>query len=189
MSQNVENNYKIINKNDEWETPPEVFEPLNEEFNFELDVAATEQNAKCPRFFTREQDGLKQDWKANAVWCNPPYSQVSKWVKKAYEEVRKGNAKKVVMLVFAKTDTRWFHEYIYHKAEIRFIKGRVKFLLNGQKQKHAAPFPSMIVIWRYHYLDERECPKCGYVGWWHEFIDNINLPIVFYICPKCEHRW
>ena len=124
-------------KTDDWETPQAVFDELDNEFHFTLDVAASHSNAKCADYFTKEQDGLSQEWRG-VVWCNPPYGRyVGKWVAKAATS----NAL-VVMLIFAKTDTAWFHDYIYGKAEVRFIRGRLKF--GGCK--NAAPFPSMVVI-------------------------------------------
>lgn len=127
-------------KSDNWETPIEIFNELNKEFQFTLDVCADENNKKCDRYFTKEIDGLKQSWEGQRVWCNPPYGrEVGKWVKKCSEE---GNV--CVMLIPARTDTKWFHEYIYGKAEIRFLKGRLKF--GGCK--NAAPFPSMVVVFR-----------------------------------------
>ena len=129
-------------KTDLWETPSELFEELNKEFNFNVDVCALPQNAKCKTFYTPEDDGLSKKW-VGPVWCKPPYGRtISEWVKKANEEQKNGNT--VVMLLPARTDTKWFHEYIYNKnkVEIRFIKGRLKF--GGTK--NSAPFPSMIVI-------------------------------------------
>lgn len=125
----------------EWSTPQELFDALNAEFNFTLDVAASSENAKLSRFFDKETNGLKQSWDGENVWCNPPYGRVIKdWVQKASEQ-RNGLS---VLLIPSRTDTKWFHEYVYGKAEIRFIKGRLKF--GGHKS--AAPFPNMICIWR-----------------------------------------
>ena len=129
--------------NDEWGTPQHVFDALNEEFHFNLDPCASDINYKCDHYITIEQDGLKFDWGGYRVFCNPPYSKVSQWVEKAYNESRKPETL-VVMLIPARTDTRWFHEWIYGKAEIRFVKGRLKF--GGSK--NSAPFPSMVVIFR-----------------------------------------
>lgn len=128
-------------QSDMWETPQDLFDKLNEEFHFNLDVCAIASNAKCAAFYSPEQNGLIQPWYGRC-WCNPPYGrQVGKWVKKAYDTAYiDGNL--VVMLLPARTDTKWFHEYIYGKAEIRFLKGRLKF--GGSK--NSAPFPSMIVI-------------------------------------------
>ena len=142
----VQSNYQIINKKDDWETPQWLFNELNREFSFDLDSASNHNNAKCSRYFTEEENGLLQEWNANAVFVNPPYSEVSQWVEKAYYEWKTGNAKTIVMLIFAKTETKWFHKYILPHAEIRFIKGRLKFEFNGHS-KSPAPFGSMVVIW------------------------------------------
>ena len=131
-------------KTDLWETPQDLFDKLNNEFHFTLDVCATPENAKCDSFYTKEQDGLSQPWKG-VVWCNPPYGrQIGEWVRRAFLASVSGNT--VVMLLPARTDTRWFHEYIYGKAEIRFIRGRLKF--GGSK--NSAPFPSMVVVFMPH---------------------------------------
>jgi site-specific DNA-methyltransferase (adenine-specific) len=128
---------------DLWATPQEFYDKLNAEFQFTLDPCATSQNAKCEKYYTRKEDGLKQNWQGETVFCNPPYGRVIKdWVKKCYEESRKENTT-VVMLIPARTDTSYFHDYIYNKAkEIRFIRGRLKF----GNAKNSAPFPSMVVV-------------------------------------------
>jgi site-specific DNA-methyltransferase (adenine-specific) len=131
---------------DEWETPKDLFNKLDQEFNFWLDVCATEENKKVGLYISKEQDGLKQKWSEYVIptcWMNPPYGkEIGKWVKKAYEESLNGAT--VVCLLPARTDTKWFHEYILGKAEIRFLKGRLRF----GDSKDSAPFPSMIVIFR-----------------------------------------
>lgn len=129
-------------KND-WETPEELYEELNKEFHFTLDPCADDRNHKCNKYYTKQQDGLKQDWSGEVVFCNPPYSsrEQNAWVKKCYEESRHAT---VVMLVPARTDAKRFHEYILPNAEIRFLPGRVKFV----GAKYNAPFPNMIVIFR-----------------------------------------
>ena len=138
----MNNDLMFSSKTDLWSTPWNFFEKLNDEFHFTLDPCSTHENAKCYKHFTIEEDGLLQDWGNEVVFCNPPYGrQIKDWVKKAYEESQKDNTT-VVMLIPARTDTIYFHEYIYHKAEIRFIKGRLKF----GDAKNAAPFPSMVVI-------------------------------------------
>lgn len=126
-----------------WSTPQEFFNKLNEEFNFNLDPCSTHENAKCKKHFTIVEDGLKQDWEGQTVFCNPPYGRgIKDWIKKCYEESLKPNTT-VVMLIPARTDTIYFHKYIYKKAkEIRFLKGRLKF----GEAKNAAPFPSMVVV-------------------------------------------
>lgn len=131
----------------DWCTPQQFFDELDAEFHFVLDAAATHQNSKCKRCFTPEDDGLIQNWDmGGAVYCNPPYGkEIGLWVKKAYEEAQKGTT--IVMLIPARTDTKYFHEYIYHKAEIRFVKGRLKFTDENGIPKGTAPFPSMVVIY------------------------------------------
>lgn len=129
--------------NEVWATPQDFFDKLNDEFNFDLDPCALVENAKCPVFFTPEEDGLKQSLEGYTVFCNPPYGRaIAAWVKKCYEESRKPNTT-VVMLIPARTDTAYFHDYIYHKADdIRFLRGRLKF--GGSN--NSAPFPSMVVV-------------------------------------------
>lgn len=132
----------LYSKNtDEWETPEAIYEPLNEEFHFTLDPCCTDSNAKCEKHYTREQDGLKQDWSGETVWCNPPYGRAIKaWVEKCAKHADEGGT--AVMLLPSRTDTAWFHEYVLGKAEVRFVKGRIKF----GHSKHSAPFPSIIVV-------------------------------------------
>lgn len=130
-------------KTDMWATPIDFFEELNDEFHFTTDVCATADNAKCKNFFSPEINGLDQDW-VGVCFMNPPYGrEIGNWVVKAYDENRKNGAT-IVALLPARTDTRWFHDFIYGKTEVRFIKGRLKF--GGSK--NSAPFPSMVVIWR-----------------------------------------
>lgn len=134
----------LSSKRDDWSTPQDFFDELDKEFHFDLDPCADENNHKCETYFTKEQNGLKHSWGGYTVFCNPPYGkEISKWVQYAYEQSRLPNTT-VVMLIAARTDTRYFHEYIYGKAEVRFIKGRLKF--GGSTT--SAPFPSMVVIFR-----------------------------------------
>lgn len=131
----------ISSKTDMWATPQWLYDELNEEFHFDLDVCATKDNAKCANFFTPEMDGLSKDWHGTC-FMNPPYGkEISKWIKKAYESSLKGAT--VVCLLPARTDTRYFHQYCV-KGEIRFIRGRLKF----SDSINSAPFPSMVVIFR-----------------------------------------
>lgn len=127
----------------EWATPRKFFDELNAEFHFTLDPCCTHENAKCEKHFTLEDDGLNQNWGGYKVFCNPPYGrEIASWVRKCYEESRKPDTL-VVMLIPARTDTAYFHQWIYHKAkEIRFIRGRLHF----NDSKHGAPFPSMVVV-------------------------------------------
>lgn len=134
-------NIHFSSQSNEWATPPNFFDILNKEFNFTLDPCATKENAKCAKFYTMEDDGLSKSWDNEIVFCNPPYGrEIKNWVKKASEA--KGGV--VVMLIPARTDTIYFHDYIYNKAEIRFIRGRLKF--GGHT--NSAPFPSMVVIFK-----------------------------------------
>lgn len=127
---------------DQWATPQTFFDKINKEFNFTLDPCADSTNHKCPLYYTKEQNGLLQNWGGHTVFCNPPYGRAIKdWIVKAYEEAQKPNTI-VVLLIPARTDTTYFHDYIYQKHEIRFIRGRLKF----GDSKNAAPFPSMLVI-------------------------------------------
>ena len=127
-------------KSNEWATPQALFDELDREFHFTLDPCATPENAKCRKYYTQADDGLAQDWSGETVFCNPPYGrEIQKWVKKAAV-----SEATTVMLIPARTDTTYFHDYIYGKAEIRFIRGRVKF----GDSKTGAPFPSMIVVFR-----------------------------------------
>lgn len=137
----------LSSKNMCWCTPQDFFDKLNEEFRFVLDPAATEKTAKCPLYYTPETDGLSQSWnRGGAVFCNPPYgSEIGKWVKKAYDEAQKGQT--IVLLLPARTDTKYFHDYIYGKAEIRFLRGRLRFTDEDGKASDPAPFPSMIVLY------------------------------------------
>ncbi len=131
---------------DDWETPPELFKRLDAEFNFTLDPCCTPQTAKCDKFFTRRENGLVQDWGNETVFVNPPYgSQLGKWVRKSFESSRRGAT--VVMLIPSRTDTAYFHDYVYAYAEIRFLRGRIYFYREGSPVGRA-PFPSLIAIFR-----------------------------------------
>ena len=132
-------------KTDLWATPEDFFDQCVEEFGtFDLDPAANAENAKADRFFTENDDGLAQEWIGDLVWLNPPYGRAIKdWVSKALEEFDAGNAKRIVMLLPARTDTRWFWSFYERPdVEVRFIKGRLKF--GGSK--NSAPFPSCLVV-------------------------------------------
>jgi site-specific DNA-methyltransferase (adenine-specific) len=132
-------------KTDQWATPQWVFDQLHEEFKFTLDPCADEFNHKCDKYFTKEQNGLSKDWGSETVFCNPPYGrEIPHWVQKCFDEVHSGNCPCAVMLIPARTDTQWFHKYIYRQAEIRFVKGRLKF----GDSTNCAPFPSMVVVFR-----------------------------------------
>lgn len=124
----------------EWETPMDLFNILDQEFKFTLDPCSNNNNFKCKKHYTLKENGLIQDWSSDIVFMNPPYGRdIYNWVRKAYN-----SNTTVVCLLPARTDTKWFHEFIYNKSEIRFIKGRLKF----GRSKNSAPFPSMIVIFK-----------------------------------------
>ena len=138
------NRILFSSKTDLWSTPQSLFDELNEKCHFTLDVCALPENAKCAKYFTPEQDGLKQSWRHHVCWCNPPYGRViSSWVEKAYRESL--NDTPIVMLLPARTDTKWFHDYILGKARINFIRGRLTF----GNAPNPAPFPSMLVFYNF----------------------------------------
>ena len=126
----------------EWTTPRDLFEKLNARFSFTCDVAATAENALFPQFFTREDDGLSQKW-TGRCWMNPPYGRnIRAWVEKAFTASTFSGAL-VVGLLPVRTDTEWWQLYVQRNADIRFIRGRLKF----SNAKNSAPFPSAIAIW------------------------------------------
>lgn len=126
---------------DDWATPQDLFDRLNAQHGFTLDVCANAANAKCSRYFTVEQDGLAQDW-TGTCWMNPPYGrEIAKWIRKAYESSKAGAT--VVCLVPARTCSAWWHDYAA-KGEVTFLRGRVKF--GGAKWN--APFPSAVIVFR-----------------------------------------
>lgn len=136
------NKVLFSNKKTDWETPQDFYNLLNQEFHFTCDVAANDENYKNDNYYTEKTNGLKQSW-SGICWCNPPYGRdIGKWVQKAHQEAQRGV--KTVMLIPARTDTKYFHEYIYKKYEIRFLKGRLKF----GDSKNSAPFPSMLIIFQ-----------------------------------------
>jgi len=126
----------------EWATPQYFFDKLNAEFSFTLDPCCTHENAKCAKHYTKEDDGLMQDWTKDVTFVNPPYGRpIKDWVKKSYESAQGGAT--VVCLVPARTDTRWFQDFCL-KGEVRFVRGRLKF--GGCA--NSAPFPSAVVVFR-----------------------------------------
>lgn len=126
----------------EWATPQDLYDSLHQEFSFETDVCATPENAKCARFFTKFDDGLSQEWTGHC-FCNPPYgSQIGHWVRKAFLSSQRGAT--VVLLIPARTDTHYWHDYVLKASEIRFLKGRLRFGCST----NSAPFPSAVVVFR-----------------------------------------
>ncbi len=140
------NNVHFSSKSNEWGTDPALFEVINREFGFTLDAAASEENAKCDRFYGVAQDGLSQCWDG-VVFCNPPYgSVIGKWVEKGLEESRRGAV--VVMLIPARTCTGWWHDFVMRAAEVRLFRGRLRFAFDGTLAPVNAPFPSCLVVFR-----------------------------------------
>lgn len=131
------------NHND-WETPQDLFDELNKEFGFTLDPCSTHENAKCKKHYTIKENGLRQCWDGEVVFMNPPYGrEISKWIQKAYEESYYAT---VVCLIPARTDTQYWHDYIFGKADdIRFLKGRVYFERGGKRGP--SPFPSAVIVY------------------------------------------
>lgn len=129
---------------DDWTTPIWLFNFFNKDFKFGLDAAASDSNFLCPNYFTEEDDALKQSWKGYGnVFVNPPYSLNQKFIEKIIDEL--DGSFHVVALVPARTDVRWFHDYVlYAASEVWFIKGRLKF----SNSENSAPFPSMAVVFR-----------------------------------------
>lgn len=134
---------------DQWATPWPLFERYRSRYGISLDVCADAENAKCNDYFDIETDGLAQDWGKRSCWCNPPYGrEIGKWVEKAWRSA--GHGALVVMLVPARTDTRWWHDWIWDtdaqtprtSVKVEFLKGRVKF----GDGKAGAPFPSAVVV-------------------------------------------
>ena len=125
---------------DDWETPPDFFERLNAEFGFTIDVCASKDNAKCEAYYTIKDDALKQEW-TGICWQNPPYGRgVLKWIQKAYLSAMAGAI--VVCLIPSRTDTVYWHSYVMRATEIRFVRGRLKFV----GAKYPAPFPSAVIV-------------------------------------------
>lgn len=135
---------------DDWGTPQDLFDALDKEFGFTLDACADDNNHKCAKYYTVEQDGLAQSWAGETVFCNPPYSKrggQAKWIEKCYTEASKNKIIAVALLP-ARTDTKVFHVYILGKAEIRFIRGKVNFEVRKGESGGRAPFPNMIVVFK-----------------------------------------
>jgi len=142
MNKNVQ---RVIfsSKTGNWATPQDFFDKLNWRFGpFSLDPCATTHNTKCANFFTKQDNGLDKDWAGFTAFVNPPYGRgIADWIRKGYEESRKPNTK-VVMLIPARTDTKYWHDYVMRASEVYFVKGRLKF---GDSQ-NSAPFPSAVVV-------------------------------------------
>lgn len=129
----------------EWGTPDEVFQRYNRKYKFTLDPCATASNHKCDKYYTMEDDGLSKSWEGEVVWMNPPYGRgIKDWIKKAFDE--RLNGVTTVCLIPSRTDTRYWHDYVFEDSSIEFLKGRIKFIRPDGTEGDAAPFPSAIVI-------------------------------------------
>jgi len=126
----------VVNVNDSWETPRLLLEEIMEKYDIHpvLDVCATIQNTKFRTYFTPKDDSLNQEWRED-FFMNPPYSEINQWMAKAYEQHKKYNVNALI-LVFAKTSVKWWHEFVENKAEVHFQKGRIRFLLNGMEPRY-----------------------------------------------------
>lgn len=130
-----------------WGTPPALYLPLHQEFDFTIDAAASDDNTQCDRFFDRETDALAQSFIGERVFCNPPYGRgLNRWVSRALDSSRDEGALWVMVLP-ARTGNQWFHRYVLGYSEIRFLRGRLNFQLGGANRKEA-PFDSMVVVYR-----------------------------------------
>ena len=162
---------------DEWPTPRAFFARLDRRYHFTLDPCATPENATCPTYFTKEDDGLKQDWRAHRVFCNPPYGRtVGAWARKCFEASQRGAL--IVLLVPARTDTKWFHDWVQGKAQIKFMRGRLRF---GEADS-CAPFPSMLAT----YSPNRPvatCVRCG-----NSFIARSDARTCSSACRQAAYR-
>jgi site-specific DNA-methyltransferase (adenine-specific) len=136
--------YHFSSEAQDWETPRYIFAALNTEFGFTVDACATADNAKLERYWTEKDNGMAQDWSDEIVWMNPPYNRAEEWMRKAWQESRRGAT--VVCLVYARTDSAWWHKYAM-KAEIRLFAQRLKFKKGG-KRSDVAPWASALVIFR-----------------------------------------
>lgn len=138
-------------------THPMHFDPLNERFQFTLDVAAAPHNAKCERYFTRAEDGLAQSWVNESVWCNPPYSNIGAWVEKAHREWRAGASRIVMLLPANRTEQAWWQDHVepYRDGKaygfrVEFLRGRMRFIKPGQSDigpNERPPFGCCLLIW------------------------------------------
>lgn len=155
----------------EYETPDEIFIPLNKEFNFEIDICATEENKKCLQYYTKERDCFTQNWNQTS-WINPEFVIVKKFVKKAYEDSQKFKST-IVMLVLVKSNTNWWRDYVMKAKEVRFINQKVTF----KNQEQGLRFPACIVIFEPHEGDTKfsvfEQNKKDYFHEWDSIIKKL----------------
>lgn len=155
----AQNHQVIVKVDNRWETPPELLADKTIQYNIhpKLDVCATAQNTKFEKYFTPEDNALNKEWDED-FFMNPPYSQINQWMQKATTQQKKHNVNALI-LVFAKTGVRWWHEYVEEKAEIHFQRGRIRFLLNGVEPRYCV---SCKIRWN---KEISHCEKCnGIIG-------------------------
>jgi len=152
---------------EEWETPAALFHAVQAEFALEIDVCASDNNAKLPHFWTREDDALAQQWAPRRCWMNPPYGRrIYLWVRKASQEAARGAL--IVGLIPARTETDWWCTWVLNASEIRFIPRRLRF----SQWQTGAPFPSAVVIWR----PDRTPDSPPHIRWWRVDHRATTLP-------------
>lgn len=202
MTVTSQNNFsgRLTSNSEEWGTPSALFDALNSSFRFELDAAASKWNAKTARYFTKENDALKQDWymTANqnrpmierhlpspacpAIWLNPPYGRkMGDWIRKARDEAQKGVD--VVVLIFARSCTKWWYETVQDALSITFLKGRVPFVRPDGSSKGSAPASSVILHFSpkrnsgHHYAPSHNTPHVAFWDWKNERLpDRLKRP-------------
>lgn len=142
VNKNLANSAGHMNK-DLWETPCELFQKFNEQYQFTLDPCCEKKTAKCEKYFTPSENGLIHSWHGERVFVNPPYSRgnIDEWMKKCVEEYKKGVF--IVALLPVSTSSTWFHEYVLPYADLEFLRGRVRFV----GAPYTAPFSSMLAIY------------------------------------------
>lgn len=160
MSSDMKVHYS--SKSNEWDTPPGFFKKLDKHYNFTLDPCATEDSAKCEKYYTVEDDGLSKSWAGETVFMNPPYGRkIGTWIQKAYNESKNNNTT-VVCLIPSRTDTKYWHNYCMKAQEIYLVKGRLKFGSTSNTTGNSAPFPSAVVVFKSGFApvgEENSTPK------------------------------
>lgn len=149
---------------DDRATPPDLFDPLDRRFGFTVDAAASPDNAKVARYWTKETDGLSQPWAGERVWCNPPYSDLGAWVRKAWAEWETDceDSLFVLLLPSNRTEQAWWQDHIEpfrdrpgSAIRTEFLRDRRRFIMPGEtvvRPNQRPPFGLVLCIW----------------GWWRE---------------------
>lgn len=140
-------------------TDPELFAELSRMYGpFTLDVAASDRNAKCERYFTIEDDGLTQSWAGENVWCNPPYSGLDKWLEKAWREFYADPTTGITMLLPAnRCEQKWWQDHVEPFRDgnglylrTYFLPGRPRFVMPGEEAigpNQRPPFGCVLLVW------------------------------------------